>query len=49
MELMGIEPMSIQNFLIYSFTGLVTKNNYNIRISLNYNKYKYLQVVNKLI
>ena len=28
MELMGIEPMSIQKELIYFFTGLVTKNKF---------------------
>jgi hypothetical protein len=26
MELMGIEPMSIQNYLRYSFTGIVSMN-----------------------
>lgn len=26
MELMGVEPMSILNYLIYSFTGIVSKN-----------------------
>ena len=30
MELMGIEPMSIQNWLKYSFTGLVSKNKLSI-------------------
>jgi hypothetical protein len=30
MELMGIEPMSIQNWLKHSFTGLVSKNKLSI-------------------
>ena len=30
MELMGIEPMSIQNLLTHSLTGLVSKNKSSI-------------------
>lgn len=36
MELMRLELMSIQNSLIYSFTGIVQKNEIKIDIILNY-------------
>jgi hypothetical protein len=45
MELVGIEPTSIQNFLTYSFTGIVLKNGLLIEVILNYNKRKRLMIV----
>ena len=35
LELMGIEPMSIQNFLMYSLTGIVSKNKFLFNRILN--------------